>query len=439
MNPTTNENYNYDFYEVSYTCLGTQYPNLNNSLFPNITFADQNYIDYVAQNYPNLLSDLQSRTKLPVTSALAYDITPNNIGVEFYVKNWLDVTTVCKEINYDHTYNIDVGNFVNISQETAARESLWNTWWATLNTFIDTSSYVSSYVPSLDFFNIYGRLIVPSSTYITKSGTSSILLSDINKSCKNKYTFTVYFDSFSNTFIAPYGQYFIPNNNWTTTQSINSPYNLEIVCNTVTNNSATFTITIPQNLLADIKSNPSLLNTSFTFTYSIKITIDSTGLVNQIIQVYNPKFYPTNTTLSYNQSIIFNNSQNISTGNIDNILTTINELKALIKTLFINYNEYAQQVSITESYGDLLLFTGRFYDKHGSECSFLLKQVLKPTIIPTTIIEDESLKGFTTSTNETPSTNVPTAIIKPSVSLSSMFNKNRNKLCPTLPQNIKAR
>ena len=66
MNPTTNnENYNYDFYEVSYTCLGTQYPNLNNSLFPNITFANQEYIDYVAANYPNLLSDLQSRTKLP--------------------------------------------------------------------------------------------------------------------------------------------------------------------------------------------------------------------------------------------------------------------------------------------------------------------------------------------------------------------------------------
>jgi hypothetical protein len=121
-------------------------------------------------------------------------------------------------------------------------------------------------------------------------------------------------------------------------------------------------------------------------------------------------------------------------------------MKALIRTLFeANYNCYAGEFSKNNTYGDIIKLTGRLYDEHGSEFWSLFKQVLRPTIITTNTIINEELPGFTNSTivaSSTPTSTETNEVLPQqnnasTTTLSSLFNKNSNKLCPTLQSPLK--
>ena len=304
--------------------------------------------------------------------------------------------------------------------------------------------------PRFDFIKVNGRLIVPDLSIVTRNGISIVKAQDIFDACNTTYNLKINYTPFSQSFDAPYGECCVISGgldkNWTMTSTIDNPYGIQATPKDITDAEGDITLIIPQRFFSDMKSNPALLNSEFVVDWNIKLKVSGECLVQKIIDTHIASFYPfCDSKKIYYQpgcGIIFNNAEGFTNGDTANALTSLNEMHELIRSLFNStYNCYAREVSKTQIYGDILKIVGRFYDEHGSECWFVLKQVLRPTIAQDNIVTTEQLQGFNMPSSSTTQPTVPTVATNqilpeplpiPSVNLSNMFKKG-NKICTTLP------
>lgn len=504
LSPTINTNtYGFDYYEVAYTCLATQYPAICNINFPAVTFAsDPIYRAALPTILPpctetTIVNTLELDTII-LDDSRAYDILTNNIGIEFYTKSWDDVRDLYTNLNEAHTYEVGAGgNYTNNIQDQQAISSSWITWWKLLmlndipidefnlmgvsyklNPIIVNgkcdAEVIVEYVPPfdgciystdgprLDSIKIDGRLIVPDSIDITKIGTTVVKGSDIFTMCKNGsmniiVTYEPFSDYFSNLATSigiseniDFSPCCIPINdinpnirNWNMTATLNDPYKMKAIPIEVNSNNATILLNITQEFFDAMRANPDLLNVNYVLNYTIILTVDSTCLMDKVIEAYRNSFVPCNSAITYikGYGLKFINAQGFSNGNEFNVLNSLDEIKKLIRLIYkSNYNCYARNLSINEIYGDILTLTGKMFPTHGSECWILIKQVLRPKIVMNNIVTEESLKGFdmpTPTTQAAPMIEVneilPLQVLTPQTSLSKMFTKSSNKLCVKLP------
>jgi hypothetical protein len=469
VTPIINTNfYGFDYYEVAYTCVGVQYPVLGDVIFPNITFSKAPYQELIAnisvkdcptpQTVDQLFTtSLSSRSTITINDIRANNIIADNIGIQFYTTNWEDSLILCDEINNAHTLNISIdGSYATAEQLELAKEQNWDTWWNTLLSMkVDLTDYFQMGDTQLysggskrDSLNLVGRLIVPSHTIVSRSGVTTISAGDIFNACSNNYTISIGYEAFTQYFESPYGSCCIIQNdmqkNWTISTSMSSPYNITITPLHMNDTNGQILLNIPSKFFDDIRSNPSLLNQQFTLQWTINLTVQGDCLANAMVDKYINTLYPySNQGQLYYQpgcGIIFNNAQEYAS----TILATLDTMKTTIRSLFsTTYNCYVRLLSQTDMYGDIIIGKGRFYNHHGSECSFLLKQVLRPIInVPTS---NETTKGLTLPNSNAvvptiqTSTIIPTTLA-PNISpttFSNLFKKTGNKLCQVLPTNLK--
>jgi hypothetical protein len=176
-----------------------------------------------------------------------------------------------------------------------------------------------------------------------------------------------------------------------------------------------------------LKSNPALLNEQFVLQWTINLTVSGECLAQSIIDNFIINFYPYNNgNQLYYQSgcgIILNNAQAYTT----TALSILNEMKITIKELFSsNYNCYARQLSQNNVYGDIIIGKGRFYNEHGSECAFLLKQTLRPII--KLVDSEETSQEITTSNSSDTIKATDMVPSSTSTSFSNLFKKLNNKI-----------
>lgn len=362
-------------------------------------------------------------------------------------------------------------DFTNMSQGTESEQCV--TYW--LTTTPATSSLSSGYTgfsgttcqamsgnwskyqsaslhrPRFDFIKINGRMMVPNETFVSRNGISIIRAQDLFDACNTIYDATVTYSPFTQSFESPYGECCVvlggKDKNWVMNAVMKNPYNIQIMPKSVSDSEGTASLIIPSKFFTEMKSNPALLNQEFAIEWNVKLQVSGKCLADAIIQAHSNAFYPfcVDNTVYYqpNCGIIFNNVEGFTNGAEGNALVALNEMHDLVRRLFANiYNCYAREVSKTQIYGDLIKVTGRFYDEHGSECWFLLKQVLRPTIESPNTVTDDQLKGFNlpnvVTTTPTVVTNqvLPNPTPTPSVNLSNMFKKG-NKICSTLPPPLK--
>lgn len=466
LRPTINTNtYGFDYYEVAYTCLATQYPVFCGINFPALTFAsDQAYRDTLPILLPPCTETTNANTLqfdiIIMDDSRAYDIITNNIGIEFYTKSWDDVRTLYTDLNIAHTYGVGVGgNYTNNIQDQQARSASWEAWWklvmlndvpidefnlmgvsyeispviingkcdAVVGILYDSPFVNCAYSepgPRLDSIKIDGRLIVPDSVDIMRNGSITVKGSDIFTMWKNgSMNITVNYSPFSEYFSylatsigisgnIDYSSCCIPindinsdNNNWNMTATLNDSYRMEVIPIEVNTDNATVLLNVTQEFLDAMRANPELLNVSYILNYNIILTIDSNCLMDQVITAYKDSFVPCTPPLTYikGYGIEFTNAQGFSNGSAFNALDTLNEIKKLIRQIYkSNYNCYARSLSINEVYGDVLLLTGKIFPTHGSECWILLKQVLRPLIVLNNVVTEENLKGFDMPITTTP-------------------------------------
>jgi len=223
------------------------------------------------------------------------------------------------------------------------------------------------------------------------------------------------------------------------TATLNNPYKMKAIPTIVNNDNATILLNITQEFFDAMRANPELLNVNYVLNYNIVLTVDSDCLMDQVINAYKYSFVPCTPPIKYikGYGIKFTKAEGFSNGRVFNVLDTLNEIKKLIRQIYkSNYNCYARSLSINQIHGDTLLLTGRLFETHGSECWILIKQVLRPLIVSSNIVTEESLKGFdmpvaSTSIASTVEVNeiLPTQTISSQTSLSKMFTKSSNKLC----------
>jgi hypothetical protein len=316
----------------------------------------------------------------------------------------------------------------------------------------DWSKYQSSKLhrPRFDFIKLNGRLITPNETTISRNGITIITAKTLVDACNTAYDTSIDFIAFTEEFDSPYNECCVilngKNKNWDLDLTIKNPYGIRAIPKSITNNTGEFSLVIPPKFFSDMKNNPEKMNTEFSIEWNAKLRVSGECLANKIIESYASSFYPygnpNNVYYRSNLGIVFNNAEGFTNGNVSNALTSLNEMQALIRKLFINdYNCYAREISTTQYYGDIIKATGRLYDEHGSECWFILKQVLRPTIAPTNVFKEEQLKGFnlpTTTITPIVETNsiLPQQESSHTLNLSNLFKKS-TKICPTLPKPLK--
>jgi hypothetical protein len=400
LNPTIPTRfYNFDYYEVAYTGLGTQYPVIGDVKFPNFTFANSpKYINAVTTTSlsgtptPTTIDGLFTQSILNkdtinIKDTRANNIITNNIGLEFYTRNWEDSLNLCKEINYIHTYNANIpGTYPTEAQKKQAIHDKWQEWWDTLvSSGVNLDTFHTPLSGSrLDTVTINGRLITPNTAHSIRTGSTIIKAQDLFNRCVGNQDVYITYSAFSNSLSGSYGSCFVvingENKNWTLNAKLDNPYGLKVTPRTLTDTSGTITIHVPQSFFVAMRNDPELLNTEFTLYWNINLTTDGACLANLLIDKYIHVFYPyyRNLQLYYlpKCGIIFDDALGYS----DAAINALDEMKILIRYLFNSYNCYAREVSKNNEYGDIIRISGNLYNEHGSECWIQLKQVLRPTI-----------------------------------------------------------
>ena len=256
--------------------------------------------------------------------------------------------------------------------------------------------------PRFDFININGRLIIPDHTFIMRSGVLTINAGDIFNSCGNSFNVILTYNSFANSFAAPYGACCTISNginkNWVLDAKFDNPYNITFIPRDMNDASGLVDLVIPHEFFAAMQKDPTLLTQQFQFEWSLKLIVTGECLAKAIVYEFTtpPLPYSTcdDTSLYYlpGCGLVFHNMQGFSNDTSGNAFSYLYLIKDKIRYLFENtYNCYANGLSVTQVYGDLIRVVGRLNDAHGSECWFLLKQVLRPTIVlPST----QQLDGF---------------------------------------------
>ena len=260
----------------------------------------------------------------------------------------------------------------------------------------------NSLAPRFDFININGRFIIPDSTFVIRSGLMTINASDIFNSCGNSFNIIITYNSFLNSFDAPYGACCAINNgpfkNWVLDAKMDNPYGITFIPRNMNDASGQIDLVIPHEFYVAMQKDPTLLTQQFKFEWSLKLIVSGECLAQTIIDEFRSSGMPYSicdeTCMYYLQGcgIVLHNMEGFSNGTPSNAFESLYQIKRIIRYLFENtYNCHARDLSVTQAYGDLIRVVGRLEDAHGSECWFLLKQVLRPTI---ELPSSQNLDGF---------------------------------------------
>lgn len=307
--------------------------------------------------------------------------------------------------------------------------------------------------PRFDFIKTYGRLILPPETYIDFQDIYELSASEIYSKGSLNFEIDVPLDYYT---MAIKGRFvdgcYVPINdfvtrNWVSEVSIDNVYGISAKPSALYKDYFTLSFDIPPAFFNAVQSDPSILNQILKIKWKFRITENSSCIALKLIEAYYNSFYPRGNAdvkikYVYNCGIVFENAE----GFADEAFKAIEEMKTSIREIFVNnYTCYARELSKTQEFGDIINITGRLYDAHGSECWMMLKQVLRPIIKLDNQVVEESLQGFDLNKQAVAPTIennklIPDAtndyIQSTQTKLSSVFKKNGNKLCPTLPSNL---
>jgi hypothetical protein len=310
-----------------------------------------------------------------------------------------------------------------------------------------------------DAIRVKGRLIVPTEGILVKYGPTSIKANDIFNACQSTMFIKVIFDIDETHYIGT-NDFFDakndPKRNWTGKIIVDNPYGIEGYAAYLTPSEYTIGLKIPQTFFQQMRLYPEKLNEEYPILWQATIVEDTKNFADTILNQYR-KYFGTGcdeNKMKYVDGcgIVFENVEklgdNIESNDSIDPYNGIYLLKNKIRKAFeVNYNCYAREYSKAHIYGDLIQFVGRMYDRHGSEFWYLLKQVLRPRIVNVPQSEKEQLGGLmmpnetfdvpTTQTNEIIPATTQQYIDEIKPKLSDEYTKNENKICGTLPPNLK--
>lgn len=324
-----------------------------------------------------------------------------------------------------------------------------------------TGDYPCMKHPYIATMRLKGRIIVPPEGILVKYGSSILKAQDIFDNCSSAYNMIINLTEGEFEYLGKPG-YFdavntpISEKNWTGKSIIGNPYGIEAIPMYLTSSEYTLQIRVPQTFFQQMRLYPEKLSETYNMLWQATITEKTEKFIKDVISKYVGCFGTgcdeTKFKFVSDCGLIFENIEalieDINDENGEDPYNGAYRLKKEIRQIFeLNYNCYAREFSKAHEYGDLLQFTGRMYNKHGSEFWYILKQVLRPRIVRVPQVTEEVLGGFTmpnetfepplVQSNDIIPTTTTQYIEETKPKLSEQYTKDNNKICGTLPPNLK--